>query len=68
MTDLYHDIETLSEALQLLSKRDEVSTFEAYRSISQLLKQKAREAAEYEKYLDTQAAAYEDGRAEGQVA
>jgi len=68
MTDLYYDIETLSEALQLLSKRDEVSTFEAYRSISQLLKQKAREAAKFEKYLDTQAAAYEDGREEGQVA
>ena len=68
MTDLYNDIETLSEALQLLSKRDEVSTFEAYRSISQLLKQKAREAAEFEKHLDMQAAAYDDGKAEGQVA
>ena len=68
MTDLYHDIETLSEALQLLSKRTEEDTFIAYRSISQLLKQKAREAANFEKYLDTQAAAYEDGRAEGQVA
>ena len=68
MTDLYHDIETLSEALQLLSKRTEEDTFIAYRSISQLLKQKAREAAEFEKHFDAQAQAYDDGKAEGQVA
>jgi len=68
MTDLYNDIETLGEALQLLSKRTEEDTFMAYRSISQLLKQKAREVAEFEKHFDAQAQAYEDGVAEGQVA
>lgn len=68
MTDLYNDIDTLSEALQLLGKRTEEDTLMAYRSISQLLKQKAREAAEFEKQLDMQAAAYDDGISEGQAA
>ena len=61
MTDLYNDIETLGDVLYLLGKRDEASTSEAYQTISQLLKSKAREAAEYDKYVDQLAAEYNDG-------
>ena len=61
MTELYDDIETLGATLQLLGKRDEASTIEAYQMISQLLKRKAREAAEYDKYVDQLATEYNDG-------
>ena len=52
MVDLYEDIDKLGEVLQLLGKRNEADTFMAYRSISELLKKKAKVVQEYERQID----------------
>lgn len=68
MVELYEDIEKLGEILQLLGKRTEEDTFVAYRSISELLKKKAKVVQEYERQIDAEYAIIEAGRGEGQVA
>ena len=67
MVDLYQDIDKLGEVLQLLGKRNEADTFIAYRSISELLKKKAKVVQEYERQIDAEYAIIEAGRGEGQV-
>jgi len=67
MVDLYEDIDKLGEVLQLLGKRNEDDTFMAYRSISELLKKKAKVVQEYERQIDAEYAIIEAGRGEGQV-
>ena len=68
MIDLYEDIDKLGEILQLLSKRNETDTFMAYHSISELLKKKAKKVERFERELEAEYAAIEDGLGEGQVA
>ena len=67
MVDLYEDIDKLGEVLQLLGKRNEADTFIAYRSISELLKKKAKVVQEYERQIDAEYAIIEAGRGEGQA-